>query len=238
MMQTPENAPDLREKGSPKDGQPQHSHRRLFMQFLALGGCTDPQPFVRTLEQTSLQAVVYQDLHDPRGIGLLVMHEDPDHFVADLRHTLNTTPFDTLILKPSYTMFGRTYAIGYESDLQDTLLQRPRRTALNPDWPWVIWYPLRRNGAFVQLDYGEQRKILMEHGSIGRSFGEADYAHDIRLACHGLDTHDNDFVIGLVGRHLHPLSALVQTMRKTIQTSQYIEQLGPFFVGKAVWQSS
>ena len=49
---------------------------------------------------------------------------------------------------------------------------------------------------------------------MGRAYGEADLAHDVRLACHGLDTHDNDFVIGLVGRELHPLSHLVQAMRQ------------------------
>jgi hypothetical protein len=32
------------------------------------------------------------------------------------------------------------------------------------------------------------------------------------------------------------LSHLVQNMRKTIQTSEYIEKLGPFFVGRACWQ--
>jgi hypothetical protein len=26
-------------------------------------------------------------------------------------------------------------------------------------------------------------------------------------------------------------------MRKTVQTSQYIQALGPFFVGHALWQS-
>ncbi len=40
----------------------------------------------------------------------------------------------------------------------------------------------------------EQRVILAEHGAIGMAFGAGDYAHDIRLACHGLDTNDNDFV--------------------------------------------
>ena len=33
--------PDLSEKGGPKDGQPQRSNERLFMQFLAFGGCAD-----------------------------------------------------------------------------------------------------------------------------------------------------------------------------------------------------
>ena len=38
-------------------------------------------------------------------------------------------------------------------------------------------------------------------------------------------------------KELFPLSAIVQTMRKTQQTSLYLERLGPFFVGRAVWQS-
>jgi hypothetical protein len=29
----------------------------------------------------------------------------------------------------------------------------------------------------------------------------------------------------------------VQAMRKTTQTSQYLQTLGPFFVGHALWQS-
>ncbi len=44
-------------------------------------------------------------------------------------------------------------------------------------------------------------------------------------------------MIGLVGRALHPLSHLVQAMRRTGQTSQYLESLGPFFVGHVLWQS-
>jgi YD repeat-containing protein len=34
------------------------------------------------------------------------------------------------------------------------------------------------------------------------------------------------------------LTQLLQAMRRTIQTSEYIERLGPFFVGHAYWQSS
>jgi chlorite dismutase len=134
-------------------------------------------------------------------------------------------------------MLGRTYAIGYEPDLQETLLDRPRRTVLNPAWPWAVWYPLRRSGKFAQLPAEEQRVILAEHGAIGMSFGAGDYAHDVRLACHGLDKSDNDFVVGLVGKELYPLSKIVETMRKTQQTSLYLERLGPFFVGRAIWQS-
>ena len=128
-------------------------------------------------------------------------------------------------------MIGRTYALGHEPDLEDWLLRKPRRNALNPALPWAVWYPLRRKPEFELLSREEQREILMEHGKIGFSYGTANLAHDIRLACHGLDANDNEFVIGLVGRELHPLSHLVQAMRKTRQTSEFIEKMGPFFVG-------
>src|SRR5581483_8259175 len=165
------------------------------------------------------------------------LSEDPAYFVDRVRPLLNQGPFASLAQKPEYTMLGRTYSLGYEPDLLEVLLHRPRRTVLNPEWPWAVWYPLRRSGRFAQLPVEEQRVILAEHGAIGMSFGAADLAHDIRLACYGLDRSDNDFVVGLVGKALYPLSAIVQAMRKTQQTSLYIERLGPFFVGRAVWQS-
>jgi chlorite dismutase len=149
---------------------------------------------------------------------------------------LSSGPFASLALKPDYTMLGRTYSLGYEPDLQETLIERPRRTIFNPAWRWAVWYPLRRSGRFSQLPADEQRTILAEHGAIGMSFGAADLAHDVRLACHGLDRDDNDFIIGLIGKELFPLSAVVQAMRKTQQTSLYLDRLGPFLVCRAVWQ--
>ena len=230
--------PDISEKGAPRDGQPQCCNRRFFMQLLAFGDCTDSSSLALSLQDASIDGVLYEDLNDPRGVALLVMHEDPAHFVTGLRRMLNRAPFSALSLKSRYTMFGRTYALGYEPDLTEALFRRPRRTVLYPDWPWAIWYPLRRRGSFAQLAAAQQRDILLEHSTIGRAFGRGDYAHDVRLACHGLDEHDNDFVIGLIGRQLHPLSAIVQAMRQTRQTSCYIERLGPFFIGKVLWQSS
>jgi chlorite dismutase len=225
--------PDIDEKG----GRGQRSDRRLFMQLLAFGDCHEVGPVVGALEAANLSAVVYADVNDPQGIALLTMSERPEFFVDELRPVLQQQPFTSMALKPQYTMFGRTYSLGYEPDLQDTLLQRPRRHVLTAQWPWAIWYPLRRSGAFQRLDAEQQKQILREHGEIGFAFGRADYAHDVRLACFGLDKDDNDFVIGLIGGQLAPLSKVVETMRKTTQTSLYIDKLGPFFVGKAVWQS-
>jgi len=214
----------------------QRSDRRLWMQLQVLGGCGDPKPLVRALEASRLEAVLYQDVNDPRGVGLLAIHEDPTFFVNGLRSLLTAEPFAGLVLKPELTMLGRTYSSGFEPDLEDWLLHRPRRTALNPAWPWAIWYPLRRAGAFARLSPEEQGAVIREHSVLGHAYGDADLAHDIRLACHGVDVHDNDFVIGLVGRDLHPLSHLIQAMRKTVQTSQYLQTLGPFFVGHVLWR--
>jgi len=229
--------PDLSEKGGIKNGQPQRSDQRLFMQLLAFGGCPDSRALADALARAGVTGVLYEDVNDPRGIALLTFDADPAFFVDRVRPLLNAAPFASLAQKPEYTMLGRTYAIGYEPDLADVLLQRPRRTVLNPAWRWAVWYPLRRSGRFAQLPADEQRVILAEHGAIGMSFGAADYAHDIRLACHGLDKDDNDFIVGLIGKELFPLSAVVQAMRKTQQTALYLERLGPFFVGRAVWQT-
>ena len=224
---------DVRERGANQ----QAAERRLFMQLQAFGGCADAKPLVRALETGRVEAVLYHDVNDPRGVAVLGMSEDPAFFVGPFRELLNAGPFGELRLKPELTMAGRSYASGFEADLDEWLLRRPRRTALNPAWPWAIWYPLRRTGSFARLSPQEQGTIIREHSVLGRAYGDADLAHDVRLACHGLDMHDNDFVIGLVGRDLHPLSHLVQAMRKTAQTSQYLQSLGPFFVGHALWQS-
>jgi chlorite dismutase len=229
--------PDLSEKGGLKDGQPQRSDERLFMQLLAFGGCRDAAAIGAHLHRHAVEGAVYEDVNDPRGIAVLSLTPSPETFVERVRPALLDGPAAGLTLKPEYSMLGRTYAIGYEPDLRETLVDRPRRTVLNPSWRWAVWYPLRRSGKFAQLGDQEQRTILAEHGAIGMAFGAADHAHDVRLACHGLDRDDNDFVIGLIGKELFPLSAVVQSMRKTQQTSLYLDRLGPFFVGRAVWQS-
>lgn len=226
--------PDISERGGLKDGQPQRSDDRLFMQLLAFGDCADARAAAAHLADSADAVVVYEDLNDPRGIAVLTVSQDPNTFIQIVRPRLSSGPMAGLPLKPQYSMFGRTYSLGYEPDLREVLVERPRRTVLNPDWPWAMWYPLRRSGAFAQLPVEQQRTILAEHGQIGKAFGAADYAHDVRLACHGLDRDDNDFVIGLIGKTLYPLSAVVQAMRHTQQTSLYLDRLGPFFVGRKV----
>ena len=229
---------DILEHGRAADGRPLSFDRRMFMQLHLFTDCKDSSHVVSALEESGLAGVLYQNLADPYGIGLLTFDADPSHFTDSVRPVLSQAPFCDLTARTDETLTGRSYAIGYEQDLEDVLLKRPVRHVCNTDWPWAVWYPLRRSGKFEQLGAKEQRAVLMEHGGIGVAYGRLDYAHDVRLACHGLDKHDNDFVIALVGKDLHPLSAVVQHMRKTRQTSQYLDRMGPFFVGKAVWQNA
>lgn len=228
---------DIREKGRSATGEPISSDRRLFMQFMAFGDVSSTAELIAALEAAKVAASLYEDINDPRGVGLVTYSEDPDYFLTDIRSLLTRAPFDALTPKPEYTMFGRTYAIGYEQDLEETLITRPKRRVTDPELPWAIWYPLRRAGTFEQLSQQEQNVILAEHGGIGRAFGRAHLGYDIRLACHGLDKNDNDFIVGLIGPELYPLSTIVQRMRKTKQTSLHLERLGPFFIGKLVWHS-
>jgi hypothetical protein len=229
--------PDLREKATNHKGEVTISEKRLYLQLQVYTGCGDPKPAAEALKASGLHTVLYLDVNDPRGIAVLAMSEDPAVFAGAFRDVQNRAPFSTLTRRPELTMIGRTYATGREPNLEFMLLKKPLQTALNPDWPWAVWYPLRRKPTFAVLEPAEQGKILYEHATIGMAFGAADAAHDVRVSCYGLDQDDNEFVIGLIGKELTPLSQCVQEMRKTQQTAKYIKKLGPFFVGKAYWQS-
>jgi len=212
--------------------------RRLFMKFTAFTDVEDLDQATAALEATGLTAAVYADINDPYGIGVVVASEDPADFVTTLRDVFNADPFDVFDYKPEFDMFGRSYSIGYEPDLEFTLLERPRQNLTDPRNQWAVWYPLMRAKKFYVLPEEKQKSILGEHGTLAKRYGAGGHATDIRLACHGLDRDDNDFVIGLLGPNLHPLSAVVQEMRRTEQTSQYLDRLGPFFIGKVIWQSA
>ena len=89
--------PDLSEKGGMKDGQPQRSNERLFMQFLAFGGCADARRSPTRSARAKISGVLYEDVNDPRGIGLLTFSEDPDFFLDRVRPVLNGPGFSALV---------------------------------------------------------------------------------------------------------------------------------------------
>jgi Chlorite dismutase len=228
---------DVNEYGGKKDGERQAMNRRLFMALLVFdvpegGDAAQTSAALDTLLRAQrIPGVVYADTMQPRGIGLLTWSEDPAHFVRTVRPLFAQPALQAVKMRPDFAMIGRTYSTGHEPDLAHVLLRRPIDNVLQETQPWHVWYPLRRTGAFARLEPQEQGGILREHATIGMAYGAQELAHDVRLACHGLDANDNEFVIGLVGHDLHPLSHLVQTMRKTKQTSEYIAHMGPFFVG-------
>lgn len=227
---------DLSEKG--RKGKDVISlDRRLFMKFTAFTDVDNPAAACTAIEKSGLAAAVYADANDPYGIGIMVASEDPSDFVTTLRDVFNAQPFVHYAYKPEFDMLGRSYSIGYEPDLEFTLITRPQKNMLDPRNQWAVWYPLQRAKNFYVLPEDKQKSILGEHGTLAKRYGAGGHATDVRLACHGLDRDDNDFVVGLLGPKLHPLSAVVQEMRRTEQTSQYLDRLGPFFIGKAIWQS-
>lgn len=229
--------PDLLEHGGPVRGEPRAISRRLFLQLQVFTACFDTAPVIDAVRESGLEAVVYANVNDPRGIGVVVMSEDPTVFAGAARGLYLSPAFRTLTPLPDFTMLGRTYATGREPDLEYFLLHKARKQALNPELRWAVWYPLRRIGAFNRLPKAEQGKIMAEHATLGRAYGEAGYAVDIRLECHGLDRDDNEFVIGILGAELAPLSKLIKDMRSTRQTSEFIQEMGPFFIGRVIYQA-
>src|SRR3982751_1982345 len=126
--------PDISERGGMKAGQPQRLDERLFMQLLVFGGCRDAQAVIDAMDVRGVEGAIYADANDPQGIGVLTVARDPNFFIDTLRPVLNGPAFAALTPKPEFTMLGRTYAIGYELDLAEAILHRPRRTVLNKEW--------------------------------------------------------------------------------------------------------
>lgn len=232
---------EIRERGAPRDGQPQWLDRRLFMRLTAFeapagsSAAAASARLAQSLTERRIEAVIYADVNHPLGFAVVALAEDPGLFTGSLREAESEviTGFG-LRVNTDFSMLGRTYSTGFEPDLAFWLLERPRQTLLEAAWDWAVWYPLRRRGPFERLEGRERGAILKEHAEIGRAYGEHDLAHDIRLCCHGLDPNDNDFVIGLIGKDLYPLSHVVSAMRRTRQTAEFIEHMGPFFVGRVI----
>ena len=234
---TSRDTPRTAEIGGEVEGEPVSLDRRTYIQFTAYSACRDSGRLLEELTSASIPAVLYEDLNDPFGVGLAVAYQEAEWFVSELHAFLRESRFAELEGRPALTMLGRTYAIGYEKDLHQTLLRKPVDRLMDEELKWAVWYPLRRKGAYEALSPEEQHSIQVEHMRAGRSFATETGIKDIRLASYGMTTADDDFLVGLLGPDLHPLSQVVQLMRKSRQTSLYLESLGPFFVGRVLGRS-
>ena len=94
--------PDISERGGMKNGQPQRSDARLFMQFLAFGGCEQARPLIDAVDSAGVPGVLYEDLNDPRGVALLTFSDDPNFFLDRVRPMLNGPVFRPLVQKKSH----------------------------------------------------------------------------------------------------------------------------------------
>ena len=220
------------EIGGEVDGERIFLDRRVYIQFAAYTGCLSTEELVGEIAAASIPCVIYEDVNDPTGIGLAVTFEKPYRFLTELRDFLQNSLFAKLERRHELTMFGRTYAIGYEKDLHETLLRKPIGRLTDESLQWAIWYPLRRKGGYEALTAKEQHDVQIEHMQAGRSFATDTGIKDIRLASFGMTAADDDFVVALLGPDLHPLSQAVQLMRKSKQTSLHLQRLGPFFTGR------
>ena len=80
--------PDIQEVGAPIDGKSQVSDRRLFFQLHVFKECFDHRLIIKTLEKGNLNAVLYDDLNHPTGIGVLFVAEDPAVLMSESRTLL------------------------------------------------------------------------------------------------------------------------------------------------------
>src|SRR5438045_6989067 len=66
--------PDISERGGAKDGQPQRSDERLFMQLLVYGGCRDAQAVRKALAVPGVEGALYEDAKDRKSTRLNSSH--------------------------------------------------------------------------------------------------------------------------------------------------------------------
>jgi len=241
------NPPELREVGAPDSttGERQFMTRRLYMQMrvldIDLKSTTSIDSFLSDLKSllTTIPSVIYMDAVSNNSIGVLTWSENPSFFVDILNPLLaNSKIASKFTERTGWTMFGKSYSNGHEKDLEEFLFKKPIRNATRDDWDWAIWYPLRRKGPFYVQPPSDQCSMLLTHAAIGKAFSDLNAAHDIRLKCFGMDGKDNEYIVGLVGDDFHGLSRVVEEMRKTRHTAEFLESLGPFFVGKKIWKSN
>lgn len=244
-MHMPQVAPpELREVGAVNGGERQYMKKRLYMQLrlldVDLKSVSSMDDFIENVKSlfTSIPSVLYRDSSSSNSVGLLVWSEDPSLFTegvcSALTHALIAGKYSE---RPGWTMFGKTYSNGHEKDLNEYLFKKPIRTVTHADWDWALWYPLRRRGPFYIQPAADQCRMLLHHAAIGKAFSDVGGAHDVRLKCFGMDALDNEYVVGIIGDDLHGLSRVVEEMRKTRHTAEFLESLGPFFVGKKIWSS-
>src|SRR5689334_9734696 len=103
---------DVTERGAPVNGQPQTMDRRLFMQLLVceaereLGIADATKNLKAALERRKASCVVYADVNNPFGLGILSWSEDAGDFVSKIRPVFQEPELHGLRLRHDFTMLG------------------------------------------------------------------------------------------------------------------------------------
>ena len=90
------SGPNITETGAAVDGVPVTLDERAYYQLHVFTGAGDTREIVAAVRESKLNAVVYADVNDPRGVGILIISEDPALFVGKARNLLAGPPFDRL----------------------------------------------------------------------------------------------------------------------------------------------
>ena len=192
---------------------------------------------IAALESAGLASVLYEDVNDPTGVALLTLSRRRRRSSPSTAAFLQSSLFAELTPKPN----SRCSAAPTRSATSRISRRRsstgPRRRVLDPALPWAIWYPLRRAGSFEQLS---ARAGHHPHGA--RRDRDGVRPRRPRLRHPARVPWPRSRRQRLRDRparaELHPLSIIVQRMRKTKQTSLHLERLGPFFVGRVAYQGA
>jgi hypothetical protein len=108
---------------------------------------------------------------------------------------------------------------------------------LHAEQRWATWYPIRNKPEWGTLDKAKKTAAQKEHGAVAKEFVDSDKVSYVRLSCNGLDPEDNDHIFGLTAGSLEDISLLQEAMRGTSQIANYVDKIGPVFVGRKVWQN-
>jgi len=182
----------------------------------------------RRLREKRIDAVIYGDANDHRGIGLLTWAADPADLLDNVHALLGGKRFSALTPRPGWVMFGRVS--GEAADGTPDIL-------LNAEQRWASWYPVRNTPEWGTLDDSTRAKVHKDHGSVAKTFVDEGKVSYVRLSCHGIDPEDNDHIFGLTSGSLADISLLQEAMRGTAQISTYVAKMGPVFVGRKIWQN-
>ena len=225
------------EKGT-RDGERISLDRRLFVKFTACGNCRDVNAAAaNALDRAGVTGALYLDANDPRGIGLVAVSEDPEWFVTTWRDLLASPPLrcdgakgrsSTCWDAPIPSATSRTSSTCSSSGRSPA--SPTRRSAGRSGTRFAVPSPSRSSPP--------PTSAASSPSTAPSATGTAPPGSPSTCASPATAStaNDNDFIIGLLGANLFPLSSIVQAMRGTEQTSRYLESLGPFFVGRVAWQ--